>query len=56
VAGYESGAIALFDMTTYKLVKIFNEIHTSEVLGVKIYQVVEGKKTYISILSLELEG
>jgi WD40 repeat protein len=58
VAGYASGAIALFDMRQYKLVKLIKEAHSSEVLSVKIYQVQEDKKDKIAIglLSCEVDG
>jgi hypothetical protein len=29
VSGYQSGAIVLWDMKTYKLVKIMKEVHSS---------------------------
>lgn len=37
LAGYASGAVALFDMQSYKLIKVVNELHGSEVLAAKIY-------------------
>jgi len=29
VSGYKSGSVALWDMKSYKLVKILNDVHTS---------------------------
>lgn len=55
LAGYESGAVALFDMNTYKLIKINNEIHGSKVLAAKIYFVDEVKHT-VRFLSMEMDG
>lgn len=39
-AGYQSGTVALFDIQTYKLVKIMKEAHATEVLSVQIQSVV----------------
>lgn len=55
LAGYESGALALFDMKTYKLIKILNEVHGSEVLAAKIYFVDE-EALSVRFLSIELDG
>lgn len=55
VAGYESGALALFDMNSYKLVKIMTEAHDTEVLGAKIYNVNE-EKHFVEVVSVEMEG
>lgn len=43
VSGYKSGAVALWDMKSYKLVKILNDVHTSEIVSIKIYIVDEDK-------------
>ena len=53
IAGYESGALALFDMRTYKLVKIMKEIHYSQVLSAKIITVNE-EKHQVETVSVEI--
>jgi hypothetical protein len=55
LAGYESGALALFDMKTYKLIKVLNEVHGSEVLSAKIYFVDEESNS-VRFLSMEIDG
>lgn len=55
VAGYESGALALFDMGAYKLVKIMSEAHDTEILGAKIINV-NLEKHVVDIVSIEMVG
>ncbi len=55
VSGYKSGVVALWDMKNYKLVKILNDVHTSEIVNVKIYNVDEDKHI-VGILAMELSG
>jgi len=55
LAGYASGAVALFDMGSYKLVKVLNEIHGSEILAAKIYSV-DHEKPSVSFVSIEKLG
>jgi WD40 repeat protein len=41
VAGYKSGAIALWDMKNYTLGRLITDAHTSEITGARIYNYTE---------------
>ena len=41
VAGYKSGAVALWDLKTYKLEKLMPDVHETEVTGAKIYHITD---------------
>lgn len=56
VAGYKSGALALWDLTSYKLEKFMPDVHETEVTGAKVYFVGEDKKTEVLIVSAEASG
>lgn len=56
VAGYESGQVALFDMKSYKLAKIMNEVHFKRVVDIKIIDIVEEKNPHVNTISVDLSG
>lgn len=37
LSGYKSGQLALWDLVNYKLVKVVNDLHTTDVINAKIY-------------------
>jgi WD40 repeat protein len=55
VAGYENGSMALFDLQTYKLVKVISDVHETPVLAAKIY-LINKVKSSVSFLSMEQSG
>jgi WD40 repeat protein len=54
VAGYKSGAVALWDLRTYKLEKLMPDVHETEVTGAKIYHITD--ENIINIVSAEAKG
>lgn len=54
VSGYKSGAIALWDIRNYKLEKIINDVHSSEVMSAKIFHITD--ENVINIVSAEVKG
>ncbi len=54
VSGYKSGAIAVWDLQKYKLEKIINDVHTSEIMGAKIFHITD--ENVINIISAEVTG
>lgn len=54
VAGYKSGAVALWDMKSYKLERLMTDVHETEVTGAKVYYISE--ENYVSIVSAEAKG
>jgi WD40 repeat protein len=39
LSGYKRGTMALWDMVSYKLLKIMEEVHATEVTSAKIYNI-----------------
>lgn len=37
MSGYKGGQIALWDLVGYKLIKVVNDLHKTEVINAKIY-------------------
>ena len=55
--GYENGNIALFDLEKNKCQKIFNEIHKTNVINIKIIEQVKlAKEKQFKILSSDVSG
>ena len=54
-AGYINGAIAVWDLTTSKLEKIITDVHVSEVISAKIFDL-NIEDNSISIISMEING
>ena len=55
--GYENGSIALFDLEKNKCLKIFSEIHKSNVINIKIIEQVKlAKEKQFQILSSDISG
>ena len=54
-AGYENGAVALWDMQNYKLEKLITDVHESQVTGCRVYHTAESKKEVL-IVSAETTG
>lgn len=55
IAGHKSGALAIWDIMNYKLLKVINDIHDSEVVACKIYSMSEDT-SLISVVSMEIKG
>jgi len=47
--------LALWNLKTFKLEKIINDIHESEVVGAKIYQISEDRSS-MGLISIEKNG
>ena len=55
--GYENGNIALFDLEKNKCQKIFNEIHKTNVINIKIIELIKlPKEKQFKILSSDISG
>lgn len=54
LSGYKKGQIALWDLESYKLLKVLGDLHNSEVVNAKIYHIDEGEN--ICALSCEDSG
>lgn len=54
-AGYKEGTVALWDLTKYKVMKVMDDIHTSEVTAAKVYMVNEEVGS-VNIVSAEESG
>lgn len=54
MSGYKSGSIALWDIRNYKLLKIINDVHATEVMSAKIFHITD--ENVINIVSAEVKG
>ena len=54
LSGYKSGQIALWDLVGYKLIKVVNDLHKTDVINAKIYFMDEQETIYA--LSAEDSG
>lgn len=46
ISGYKKGQVALWDLITYKLVRVIPEVHSSDVTNAKIYHIDPSENIY----------
>lgn len=46
ISGYKKGQVALWDLISYKLLRVVTDIHASDVVNTKIYHVDENENLY----------
>ena len=46
LSGYKGGQIALWDLVNYKLIKVVVDLHTSDVINAKIFDMDEQENLY----------
>ena len=46
LSGYKKGQIALWDLLSYKLLKLITDLHTSDVVNAKLYHMDESENLY----------
>lgn len=54
LAGYKKGTLALWDLSKYKLLKLMDDVHDSEVTGAKIFHITD--EGVVNIVSCEDQG
>ena len=54
VSGYKSGAIAVWDLQKYKLEKLITDVHSSDIMGARIFHITD--ENVINIISAEVKG
>jgi WD40 repeat protein len=54
LSGYKKGTLALWDMVSYTLVKIMDDVHKSEVTSAKIFNITD--EEVVKIISSEDSG
>lgn len=55
IVGHKSGAFAIWDLLTYKLLKIITDIHESEIVACKIYSL-NDDGSIMGVVSMEVKG
>lgn len=54
ISGYKKGTLAIWNMVEYKLVKVIEDVHVTEVTSAKIYNITP--EEVIQIISMEDSG
>ncbi len=46
MSGYKKGQLALWDLLSYKLLKLISDLHTTDVVNAKLYHMDESENLY----------